>query len=96
MAAQMVAIGVELESDKAEMLVQQTLNLDRPWRERRDMLSGILSAASVEDRQRVVRNLDQRFEELADIDDFEIVCGIAEHIGVEIPRDGAIRRCGLR
>lgn len=96
LAAQMVAIGVELESDKVELLVQQTLDLDRPWRERRDMLSGILSAASVEDRQLVVRNLDRRFEEHADIDDFEIVCGIAEHIGIEVPRDGAIRRCALR
>mmetsp|Transcript_18691 Transcript_18691/g.60917 ORF Transcript_18691/g.60917 Transcript_18691/m.60917 type:complete len:743 (-) Transcript_18691:14-2242(-) len=96
LAAQMVAIGVELESNKVEMLVQQTLELDRPWRERRDVLSGILSAASVENRVAMVRNLDRRFEEHADIDDFEIVCGIAEHIGVEIPRDGAIRRCALR
>lgn len=96
LAAQMVAIGVELESDKVSLLVQHTLDLDRPWRERRDMLSGILSAASVEDRHEVVRHLDRRFEEHADIDDFEIVCGIAEHIGIEIPRDGAIRRCALR
>ncbi|CAK0811671.1 unnamed protein product, partial [Prorocentrum cordatum] len=81
---------------KVELLVQQTLDLDRPWRERRDMLSGILSAASVEDRLKVVLNLDKRFEEHADIDDFEIVCGIAEHIGIEIPREGAIRRCALR
>ena len=51
----------------------QVLNLDRPWRERRDMLSGILSAASVNDRRRVVETLDQRFEEHAEIDDFEIV-----------------------
>lgn len=49
------------------------MNLDRPWRERRDMLSGILSAASVNDRRRVVETLDQRFEEHAEIDDFEIV-----------------------
>eukprot|EP00439_Symbiodinium_sp_Y106_P041701 s3176_g5.t1 len=96
LAAQMIAIGVELESDRAEMLIQQVLNLERPWRERRDMLSGILSAASVADRKKVVQNLDQRFEAHADLDDFEIVCGIAEHIGVEIPRDGAIRRCALR
>ncbi len=34
---------------QVEMLVQQTLDLDRPWRERRDMLSGVLSAASVEE-----------------------------------------------
>ncbi|CAE7334928.1 KSR1 [Symbiodinium natans] len=96
LAAQMIAIGVELESERAELLVQQVLNLERPWRERRDMLSGILGAASVADRQKVVQNLDQRFEAHADLDDFEIVCGIAEHIGVEIPRDGAIRRCALR
>ena len=51
----------------------QVLNLDRPWRERRDMLSGILSAASVNDRRRVVETLDERFEEHAEIDDFEIV-----------------------
>ncbi|CAJ1376207.1 unnamed protein product [Effrenium voratum] len=96
LAAQMVAIGVELESEKVEFLFQQVLNLDRPWRERRDMLSGILSAASVSDRQRVVQNLDQRFDAHADIEDFEIVCGIAEHIGLEIPPEGAIRRCALR
>ena len=51
----------------------QVLNLDRPWRERRDMLSGILTAASVADRRKVVENLDQRFEQHAEIDDFEIV-----------------------
>lgn len=96
LAAQMVAIGVELDSDKVEQLVRQTLDLDRPWRERRDMLSGILSAASVEDRQRIVHDLDRRFEEHADFDDFEIVCGIAEAIGVEVPRGGSIRRCALR
>lgn len=96
LAAHMVSIGVELESDKVEHLVHQTLEMDRPWRERRDMLSGILSAASVDDRLRVIRNLDRRFEEHADIDDFEIVCGIAEYLGTEIPRDGAIRRCALR
>ena len=45
---------------KVELLVRQVLNLDRPWRERRDMLSGILSAASVADRQQVVEKLDQR------------------------------------
>ena len=55
-----------------ELLVRQVLNLDRPWRERRDMLSGILSAASVEDRQQVMKNLDQRFDVHAEIDDFEI------------------------
>ena len=55
-----------------ELLVRQVLNLDRPWRERRDMLSGILSAASVEDRQRVMKNLDKRFDMHAEIDDFEI------------------------
>lgn len=96
LAAQMVAIGVELQSEKVELLVQHTLEMDRPWRERRDMLTGILTAASVEDRQKIVRGLDRRFEEHADIDDFEIVCGIAEHVGVEIPRHGAIRRCALR
>lgn len=96
LSAQMVAIGVELESEKVELLVRQVLNLDRPWRERRDMLSGILTAASVVDRRKVVENLDRRFEQHAEIDDFEIVCGIAEHIGVEIPPDGAIRRCALR
>lgn len=96
LAAQMVAIGVELDTDKVERLVQQTLELDRPWRERRDVMSGVLSAASVEDRRKVVRNLDRRFEEHADIDDFEIVCGIAEAVGIEIPREGAIRRVALR
>eukprot|EP00434_Breviolum_minutum_P026774 symbB.v1.2.023665.t1/scaffold2180.1/size86746/1 len=96
LSAEMVAVGVELESETVELLVRQVLNLDRPWRERRDMLSGILSAASVNDRRRVVETLDQRFEEHAEIDDFEIVCGIAEHIGVEIPPFGAIRRCALR
>ncbi|CAK9017475.1 Calcium-binding mitochondrial carrier protein SCaMC-2-A (Small calcium-binding mitochondrial carrier protein 2-A) (Solute carrier family 25 member 25-A), partial [Durusdinium trenchii] len=96
LAAQMVAIGVELETQQVELLVRQVLNLDRPWRERRDMLSGILSAASVADRQQVVEKLDQRFDAHAEIDDFEIVCGIAEHIGIEIPPGGAIRRCALR
>eukprot|EP00928_Gymnodinium_smaydae_P049651 TRINITY_DN3333_c0_g2_i1.p1 TRINITY_DN3333_c0_g2~~TRINITY_DN3333_c0_g2_i1.p1 ORF type:complete len:935 (+),score=174.23 TRINITY_DN3333_c0_g2_i1:137-2941(+) len=96
LASQMVAIGVELESDKVELLVQQTLELDRPWRERRDMMSGILSAASVEDRNRVVQRLDKRFEEHNDLDDFEIVCGISEAVGIEVPREGAIRRCALR
>ena len=59
----------------------QVLNLDRPWRERRDMLSGILSAASVNDRRRVVETLDQRFEEHAEIDDFEIVARWREFVG---------------
>lgn len=54
----------------------QVLNLDRPWRERRDMLSGILTAASVVDRRKVVENLDRRFEQHAEIDDFEIASGL--------------------
>eukprot|EP00971_Amphidinium_carterae_P213447 4235932-Amphidinium_carterae.1 len=70
--------------------------MERPWRERRDMLVGILSAASVEDRQQVVARLDARFEEFADLEDYEIACGICEYIGVDIPREGGIRRTALR
>ena len=65
----------------------QVLNLDRPWRERRDMLSGILTAASVVDRRKVVENLDRRFEQHAEIDDFEIASGLRKADGFpRVPR----------
>eukprot|EP00438_Fugacium_kawagutii_P005766 Skav226982 [mRNA] locus=scaffold1937:47872:56495:+ [translate_table: standard] len=97
LSAQMVAIGVELETEKVELLVRatavagwlgQVLNLNRPWRERRDMRSRILTAASVAGPQEVVESLDQRFEQHAEIDDFEIVAAACSC--------GAIRRCALR
>jgi hypothetical protein len=48
------------------------------------MLSGILTAASVVDRRKVVENLDRRFEQHAEIDDFEIASGLRK--ADEFPR----------